>query len=175
VSGALQGTLYAFVLVSAPSLRMLWRLRESLLALPTLVLALAWTIGLMHLFGIRFNLANIWGLPMILGISAEFGLNVMFRYPEGRAYGGPLLARSTVLGHDSQPSFPRSGHRTAGVPERSGVRRGPPGVSLATLGRSRTLPAVPVLAGIESSAWTFQLDVPARLSGHRPITDPPLF
>jgi hypothetical protein len=37
VSGALQGTLYAFVLVSAPSLRMLWRLRESLLALPPLV------------------------------------------------------------------------------------------------------------------------------------------
>jgi uncharacterized protein len=98
VSGALQGTLYAFVLVSAPSLRMLWRLRESLLALPPLVLALACTIGLMHLFGMRFNLANIWGLPMILGISAEFGLNVMFRYPEGRAYGGPLLARSTVLG-----------------------------------------------------------------------------
>lgn len=71
---------------------------ESLLALLPLVLALAWTIGLMHLFGIRFNLANIWGLPMILGISAEFGLNVMFRYLEGRAYGGPLLARSTVLG-----------------------------------------------------------------------------
>jgi predicted RND superfamily exporter protein len=97
VSGALPGTLYAFVLVSAPSLRMLWRLRESLLALPPLVLALAWTIGLMHLFGIRFNLANIWGLPMILGISAEFGLNVMFRYPEGRAYGGPLLACSPGL------------------------------------------------------------------------------
>jgi predicted RND superfamily exporter protein len=51
VSGALQGTLYAFVLVSAPSLRMLWRLRESLLALPPLVLALAWTIGLMHRSG----------------------------------------------------------------------------------------------------------------------------
>ena len=31
-------------------------------------------------------------------ISAEFGLNVMFRYLEGRAYGGPLLARSTLLG-----------------------------------------------------------------------------
>jgi predicted RND superfamily exporter protein len=94
----LQGTLYAFVLVSALSLLMLWRLPESLLALLPLVLALAWTIGLMHLFGIRFNLANIWGLPMILGISAEFGLNVMFRYIEGRAYGGPMLARSTVLG-----------------------------------------------------------------------------
>jgi predicted RND superfamily exporter protein len=52
VSGALPGTLYAFVLVSALSLLMLWRLRESLLALLPLVLALAWTIGFMHLFGI---------------------------------------------------------------------------------------------------------------------------
>lgn len=94
----LQGTLYAFALVSALSLLMLWRLRESLLALLPLGLVLLWTVGLMHLFGIRFNLANIWGLPMILGISAEFGLNVMFRYLEGRAYGGPLIARSTVLG-----------------------------------------------------------------------------
>ena len=49
MSGALPGTLYAFVLVSALSLLMLWRLRESLLALLPLVLALAWTIGLMHL------------------------------------------------------------------------------------------------------------------------------
>ena len=31
-------------------------------------------------------------------LSAEFGLNVMFRYLEGRAYGGTLFARSTVLG-----------------------------------------------------------------------------
>lgn len=58
MSGALPGTLYAFVMVSALSLLM-WRLRESLLALLPLVRALAWTIGLMHLFGIRFNLANI--------------------------------------------------------------------------------------------------------------------
>ena len=58
MSGALQGTLYAFVLVSALSLPTLWRLRESLLALLPLVLALAWTIGLMHLLGIRFNLTS---------------------------------------------------------------------------------------------------------------------
>jgi hypothetical protein len=42
VSGALPGTLYAFVMVSALRLLM-WRLRESLLALLPLVLALAWT------------------------------------------------------------------------------------------------------------------------------------
>ena len=105
MSGALPGTLYAFVLVSAPSLRMLGRLRESLLALPPLVLALAWTIGLMHLFGIRFNLANIWGLPTILGISAEFGLNVSrvsSGYPASLAPAAP--ARETrAIGRPQQP------------------------------------------------------------------------
>lgn len=45
----------------------------------------------------RFNLANIWGLPLIIGTSAEFGLNVMFRYLEGRSPGGRLVARSTVM------------------------------------------------------------------------------
>jgi uncharacterized protein len=94
----LQGTVYAFVLVGALSLLMIRRWRETLLALLPLVLGLLWTIGLMKVFGIRFNLANIWGLPLIIGTSAEFGLNMMFRYLEGRSHGGPLVARSTVMG-----------------------------------------------------------------------------
>jgi hopanoid biosynthesis associated RND transporter like protein HpnN len=94
----LQGTIYAFVLVGALSLLMIRRWRETLLALLPLVLGLLWTIGLMQAFGIRFNLANVWGLPLIIGTSAEFGLNVMFRYLEGRSHGGPLVARSTVMG-----------------------------------------------------------------------------
>jgi hypothetical protein len=51
----------------------------------------------MHVFGITFNLANIWGLPLLIGTAAEFGLNVMLRYLEGRSHGGPLVARSTVM------------------------------------------------------------------------------
>jgi len=93
----LEGTVYAFVLVGALSLLMIRRWRETLLALLPLVLGLLWTLGLMKVFGIRFNLANIWGLPLIIGTSAEFGLNMMFRYLEGRSHGGPLVARSTVM------------------------------------------------------------------------------
>jgi predicted RND superfamily exporter protein len=51
----------------------------------------------MHLFWLKFNLANVWGLPLIIGTSAEFGLNVVLRYMEGRVHGGPLVARSTVM------------------------------------------------------------------------------
>jgi predicted RND superfamily exporter protein len=86
---------YAFILVAGLSLLMIRRVRETLLALLPLTLGVLWTIGLMHVFGIRFNLANIWGLPLIIGTSAEFGLNVMLRYMEGRAHRGPLVARST--------------------------------------------------------------------------------
>src|SRR6267143_5110565 len=32
------------------------------------------------------------------GISAEFGLNIVLRYLEGRSHGGPLVVRSTVMG-----------------------------------------------------------------------------
>jgi hopanoid biosynthesis associated RND transporter like protein HpnN len=92
-----QGTLYAFVVVGILSFLMIRRVKETLLALLPLVLGLLWTIGLMRVFGIQFNMANVWGLPLIIGAAAEFGLNVMMRYLEGRDHGGPLVARSTVM------------------------------------------------------------------------------
>jgi uncharacterized protein len=94
----LSGSLYAFVLVGGLSILMIRRLRESLLGLVPMVLGVLWTVGLMQLFGIKFNLANIWGLPLIIGTAAEFGLNVILSHLEGRAHGGPLVARSAVLG-----------------------------------------------------------------------------
>src|SRR4030095_2404420 len=94
----LTGTLYAFVLVGGLSVLMIRRLRESALALIPMVLALVWTIGLMHVCGIKFNLANIWGLPLIIGTAAEFGLNVIVSHLEVRSLNGPLIARSAVMG-----------------------------------------------------------------------------
>ena len=93
----LQGTVYAFVLVGALTFWMLRRVRETLLSLLPLVIGLVWTIGLMWLFDLKFNLANVWGLPLIIGTSAEFGLNVVMNYLEGREHNGPLVARSTVM------------------------------------------------------------------------------
>ena len=94
----LTGSLYAFILVGGLSILMIRRLRESLLGLVPMVLGVLWTVGLMQVFGIKFNLANIWGLPLIIGTAAEFGLNVILSHLEGRAHGGPLVARSAVLG-----------------------------------------------------------------------------
>ncbi len=96
--GYVQGAAYAFILVGGLTFMMIRRAKESLLALLPLVIGLLWTIGLMRLLGLKFNLANVWGLPLMIGISAEFGLNIVMRYMEGRAHGGPLVARSTVMG-----------------------------------------------------------------------------
>jgi uncharacterized protein len=92
-----QGALYAFVVVAVISWLMIRRLRETALALVPLVLGTLWGIGLMRVFGLDFNLANVWGAPLIIGASAEYGLNVITRFMEARTHGGPLIARSTVL------------------------------------------------------------------------------
>ena len=70
---------------------------DALLALSPMVLAVAWTVGFMHVFGLSFNLANVWGLPLIIGSAAEYGLAVTLRYREGVTSGGALFPRSTVL------------------------------------------------------------------------------
>ncbi len=92
-----QGTIYAFVLVAVLAAAMIRRPRETLLALVPLLLGALWAIGLMRVFHLTFNLANVWGLPLVLGAAAEYGLNVVMRSMEARAQGGPPLARSTVM------------------------------------------------------------------------------
>jgi hypothetical protein len=92
-----QGTVYAIILVSALTFLMLRRIRETLLALSPLALGMTWTAGLMFLFDVKLNLGNIFGIPLILGTAAEFGLNIVMRFIEGRDHGGPLVARSTIM------------------------------------------------------------------------------
>ena len=94
---ARQGTAYAVVLVVGITALTLRRWRETLLAVLPLGLGLVWTLGLMHVLDLRLNLGNIFGLPLLLGAAAEFGSNVVLRFMEGQAHGGPLVARSTAM------------------------------------------------------------------------------
>jgi len=93
----LQGTIYAFLVVGGLALLMLRGLRQTICALVPLLLGMLWTVGLMYVFELKFNLANVWGIPLIVGTAAEFGLNITVRYMEGRGYGGPFVGRSTVM------------------------------------------------------------------------------
>jgi len=95
---AKQGTVYAIILVSGLTALMLRRARETLLALSPLAFGLLWTVGFMWVFKLKFNLGNIFGLPLILGAGAEYGLSIVTRFMEDREHGGPLIARSTVMG-----------------------------------------------------------------------------
>ena len=95
--GYFQGTLYALVLVVVVTAVILRSVRGTALALSPVGLGVLWTLGLMHVFGLEFTLANVWALPLIIGTAAEFGLNIFVRFQEGRDTGGPTFARSTVM------------------------------------------------------------------------------
>jgi len=92
-----QGTIYAILLVTLVTALTLRRMRETVLALLPLGLGLMWAFGLMYFFGLQFNMGNVFGLPLILGAAAEYGLNIVLRFMEGRDHGGPLIARSTMM------------------------------------------------------------------------------
>jgi len=92
-----RGGAYAFIVVGLIIAFMIRRLRETMLALTPLALGTLWALGLMPLFGLKLNLANVWGVPLIIGASAEYGLNVITRAIEARARGGPRFARSTIM------------------------------------------------------------------------------
>ncbi len=93
------GLVYAFVLVAGIAAVMIRRFRETVLAMVPLILGTLWTVGIMQLAGLKFNLVNVWALPLIVGSAAEYGVNIVLRSLELPAHGGgPRLARSTIMG-----------------------------------------------------------------------------
>ena len=54
-----------------------WRL--GLLAVMPLVTGLAWLVGCMGLFGIPFNMANFFAVPILIGIGVDFGVHLVHR------------------------------------------------------------------------------------------------
>ena len=47
----------------------------------------------MALFGLDFNMGNIFALPLILGSAAEYGLNMVLHYMEARRDPGARSSR----------------------------------------------------------------------------------
>jgi len=93
------GLAYAFALVAGIAALMIRRVRETVLAMVPLILGTLWTVGIMHLAGLTFNLVNVWALPLIIGSAAEYGVNIVLRSLESPPHGGgSRLARSTVMG-----------------------------------------------------------------------------
>ncbi len=64
-----------------------------ILALLPVVIGTLWLAGLMGLFGIPINLANIMTLPLVIGIGVTNGIHILNRFAEERTPG--ILSRST--------------------------------------------------------------------------------
>jgi predicted RND superfamily exporter protein len=58
-------------------------------------LGMIWTAGLMWLFHLKFNLANMIVVPLILGIGVENGIHMVHRYREEGEGGATLVTGST--------------------------------------------------------------------------------
>jgi predicted RND superfamily exporter protein len=93
--GYIEGGFYAFVVIVVVAFVALRRVGDVVLAMVPLGLGMIWTAGLMWLFNLQFNLANLVAAPLIIGIGVENGLHLMHRYREERAGGPALVAGST--------------------------------------------------------------------------------
>ncbi|MGE3312665.1 MAG: MMPL family transporter, partial [Limisphaerales bacterium] len=68
-------------------------LRAVVLAHVPVVLAGVWLVGLMGLFNVPFNPANIMTLPLVVGIGVTYGVHILTRFAEER--NPAILAKST--------------------------------------------------------------------------------
>jgi len=93
--GYVQGGLYALIAVVLVTFFTLGGVRDTLLAMLPLGLGMAWTAGLMWLFNLRFNLANLIAIPLIIGIGVENGIHLVHRFREEGESGPALVAGST--------------------------------------------------------------------------------
>jgi predicted RND superfamily exporter protein len=80
-----QATAYALALILILVLIDLRNIRQTLVAVSVLALGLPMLVALMGLFGIDWNFANFFGLPILIGAGHEYGVFLVHRYREAAA------------------------------------------------------------------------------------------
>lgn len=93
--GYVEGAVYAFFAILVVTFLTVRRTSDTLLAVLPLVLGVIWTAGLMWLFNLQFNLANLVAVPLIIGIGVENGIHIVHRFREAGESGPELVAGST--------------------------------------------------------------------------------
>jgi predicted RND superfamily exporter protein len=93
--GYIYGGLYALVAIVLFVLFLFRNPWTALLVFLPVVVGSLWTIGLMDLLEIRFNLANLVILPLILGIGIVNGIHIINRYREESDKATTVLSKST--------------------------------------------------------------------------------
>ncbi len=96
--GYFQGGVYAMVAIFIYILVSFGNIRATLIVLLPVVAGSVWTVGIMDLTGISFNLANLVILPLIIGIGVVNGVHLVHRYREEKDKNVNILSRSTGQG-----------------------------------------------------------------------------
>lgn len=121
--GFVRAALYASVAVVFLLLLDLRRIRYVVYALVPVGLGAVWMLGAMYLAGLPYNLANIVGLPLIIGVGIDNGVHLLHRYLETESVevatvqtGGAVVLSSltTMVGFGSLAFASHRGYSTLG-------------------------------------------------------------
>ena len=109
--GCIKAALYAVAFIFIFLLLTFRDFKSALLALLPLLVGTAWTLGLMHLFGVNLNLANSLFLPLVVGAAVEYAIIILHRWrqreghkiilPASTARGVILAGLTTTVGFGS--------------------------------------------------------------------------
>lgn len=93
--GYINGGVYAMTAIVIFVLLTYKKLKTTLFIFLPVIVGSLWTIGIMDLFGVRFNLANLVILPLILGVGVVNGIHIIHRYREESDKNTSVLSKST--------------------------------------------------------------------------------
>lgn len=82
VTAVFQAMLYSFIVILILLIIDFRNVRGVLLSLMPLVIGMLWLQLFMLIFGINYNVANVAGLPLLLGLGIVYGLRIVHRWRE---------------------------------------------------------------------------------------------
>lgn len=89
-NACIKASLYAVVFISILLGLTFRSMRLTLFALVPLALGSLWTVGIMGVADIQFNLANSMFMPLVLGAGMEYAVIILSRWQEGRMLPGHI-------------------------------------------------------------------------------------
>ncbi len=97
--GCIKAAVYAVIFIVGLLLLTFRNLYLAFLVLTPLIMGTVWTLGLMDIFGVGFNLANSLFLPLIVGAGVEYGIIILQRRRQDGVVGdGTAIPLSTAKG-----------------------------------------------------------------------------
>jgi uncharacterized protein len=93
--GYVNGGIYAMAAIVVFVFMTFKNVKTTVFVFLPVVVGSLWTLGIMDLVGVRFNLANLVILPLILGIGVVNGIHIIHRYREEPDKTVPVLSKST--------------------------------------------------------------------------------